>query len=46
MEINNISSFSDNDEVKINEENNLKKELEELNKNLENIANIKFISPF
>ena len=36
----------DNDEVKINEENNLKKELEELNKNLENIANIKFISPF
>ena len=46
VEINNISSFSDNDEVKINEENNLKKELEELNKNLENIANIKFISPF
>ena len=46
MEINNISSFSDNDEVKINEENNLKKELEELSKNLENIANIKFISPF
>lgn len=31
VEINNISSFSDNDEVKINEENNLKKELEELN---------------